>query len=343
VTDFRQPFGFEEALRPPVQPSRARVAQPVLGRGGSGGGKGAWVTLARVARRVPEAMVKVTGKTHDAGHLARHLDYISRNGRLPLEGPDGERLAGRAEVRAIADDWAGELSAEPMRRRGAVSMSIVLSMPTGTEAFRVEDASRAFAERVFGERFAYVFVLHDEDRHPHVHLTVRMSGREGARLNPRKADLQRWREVFAEALRERGVEAEATPRRARGVVQKAERTPVRKARERFEAGAGTMPKVLAGALREAARGEGEGANWERQSIERQRLIRRAYVAEALALSRSVDPEERELGRSVEAFVRSLPKPETRRMRLRDEIAAVRDRSDGGVTRSPDPGSRGRSR
>src|SRR5690606_1223097 len=130
-------------------------------------------TLARVMRCVPEAMVKITGKTADAGHLARHLDYISRNGRLPLEGPDGERLAGRVEVRTLADDWAGELSAEPLRRQGGVSMSIVLSMPAGTVPFRVEDASRAFAGQVFGERFAWVFVLHDEDRHPHVHLTVR--------------------------------------------------------------------------------------------------------------------------------------------------------------------------
>ncbi|MNS06490.1 hypothetical protein D3C72_379160 [compost metagenome] len=101
--------------------------------------------------------------------------------------------------------------------------------------------------------------------------------------------------------------------------------------------------MLADALREAARGEGEGAVWERQAIERQRLIRRAYVAEALALARSSDPEERELGRLVEAFVRSLPKPETRRMRLRDEIAAVRDRANGEATRSLDPDPRGRSR
>lgn len=343
MTDFRPPFGFEEALRPPVGPGRARITRPVLGGWGSGGGDGPRATLARVARRAPETMVKITGKTRDAGHLARHLAYISRNGRLPLEGPDGERLAGRADVRALADDWAAELSAEPLGRRGAVSMSIVLSMPAGTEAFRVEDASRAFAEQVFGERFAYVFVLHEEDRHPHVHLTVRMSGREGARLNPRKADLQRWREIFAEALRERGVEAEATPRRARGVVRKAERIPVRKARERFEAGAGPMPGVLARALREAVRGQGEGAAWEHQAIERQRLIRRAYVAEALALARSDDPRDRELGRSVEAFVRSLPKPQTRRMRLRDEIGAARDRACGGATRSSEPGTRGRSR
>jgi hypothetical protein len=32
----------------------------------------------------------------------------------------------------------------------------------------------------------------------------------GKRLNPRKADLHRWRETFAEKLRAWGVEAEAT-------------------------------------------------------------------------------------------------------------------------------------
>lgn len=342
MTDFLPPSGFEEALWPPVRPSRARITPPVLGRTGGRRQAGARATLARVVRRAPEAMVKITGKTRDAGHLARHLDYISRNGRLALEGPDGERLTGRAEVRELAGDWGAELSAEPVRRRGAVSMSIVLSMPEGTEAFRVEDASRAFARRVFGDRFDWVMALHDEDRHPHVHLTVRMSGRGGVRLNPRKADLQEWREAFAEALRERGVEAEATPRRARGVVRKSERTPVRKARERFEAGGGPMPVVLAAALREAVREEDGVAVWERRALERQRLVRRAYVAEALALARSHDPAERELGRAVEDFVRSLPRPETRRMRLHREMAELRDRR-GEATRSPDRELRGRSR
>ena len=48
--------------------------------------------------------------------------------------------------------------------------------------------------------------------HPHVHLTVKAVGLDGVRLNPRKADLQRWREGFAEALREHGIEATTTSR-----------------------------------------------------------------------------------------------------------------------------------
>ena len=38
----------------------------------------------------------------------------------------------------------------------------------------------------------------------------RAESRHGKRLNPRKADLHRWRETFAEKLRDQGIEAEVT-------------------------------------------------------------------------------------------------------------------------------------
>ncbi len=48
--------------------------------------------------------------------------------------------------------------------------------------------------------------------HPHVHLTVNTAGVDGTRLNPRKPDLQRRQEGFADALREQGNEATTTSR-----------------------------------------------------------------------------------------------------------------------------------
>jgi hypothetical protein len=39
---------------------------------------------------------------------------------------------------------------------------------------------------------------------------VRAEGSDGKRLNPRKEDLHRWRETFAQRLRDWGIEAEAT-------------------------------------------------------------------------------------------------------------------------------------
>ena len=56
----------------------------------------------------------------------------------------------------------------------------------------------------------------------HVHLAVKAVDPDGARLNPRKTDLQHWRETFAEKLREQSIDANPTPRKARGVAQKAE-------------------------------------------------------------------------------------------------------------------------
>ena len=60
-------------------------------------------------------------------------------------------------------------------------------------------------------------VLHDHQANPHVHISVRAESKHGKRLNPRKADLHRWRETFAEKLRGWGIEAEATRQATRGV------------------------------------------------------------------------------------------------------------------------------
>lgn len=317
MSDFRRVVGFEEALRPPVDVRRARVTPAVLAAASRPGSSDARGRLLRVVCGAPEVMVKITGRTRDGGHLGRHLDYISRTGAVALEGPEGERLQGRRAVRDLARDWAAEVAMEPGRRRDApVSLSVVLSMPAGTEAVRLHDAARAFAADVFGGRFPYVFALHDEGRHPHVHLTVRMLGRDGERLNPRKADLQAWREGFARALRDRSVEAEATPRRARGVARKAERTPVRKMRERFAAGKGALPRVLAAAYREALEGAGPDRPWAAAIRARERAVRRALVAEAVTLARSQRLADRALAALVERFVRERPAPETRDQVLR---------------------------
>lgn len=313
MNDFRRPLGFEEALRPPIDVRRARITQPVLRPPGRVGDAAAYAQLARIIRRTPEVMLKVTGSTRDDGHLVRHLDYISRNGKLTLEGPDGERLGGRAETKALAGVWALEATLEPGGRKDRpLSRSIVLSMPKGTDAMRLHDAGRAFAAEVFGDRFPYVFALHDDGGHPHVHLTVRALGSDGTRLNPRKADLEVWRQRFAQALRDRGVEAEASPRRARGVLHRAEPTPVRKMRERHSAQRGsTSISDQAGGLRrqEAA------ALWEIRQRKSQARIRRSLAAETIALARSTRSEDRTLGATLMEHMRRLPNLQDQRKAL----------------------------
>jgi hypothetical protein len=153
------------------------------------------------------------------GAIRAHLDYIRRHGQVELEDQDGNTIFGRPEVRDLAQMWrvAGRGIAEMSSKREA--FNVMLSMPPGTDRAAVKDAARAFAREEFGEQRDYVFAAHDDEAHPHVHIVVLTCGRDGKRLNPRKADLQRWRERFAQELRDHGVEANATPRRTRGVAQ----------------------------------------------------------------------------------------------------------------------------
>ena len=82
-------------------------------------------------------------------------------------------------------------------------------MPPGTPPEAVREATADAARELFvGHK--YVFVLHEDQGAPHVHLSVRADRYDGVRLAPRKADLDRWRAVFARGLQDRGVNAVAT-------------------------------------------------------------------------------------------------------------------------------------
>ncbi len=173
---------------------------------------------ATVVRRAPQVMVKVTGGGRGMRAIAAHFRYISKNGRLEMEDERGETMRGQDSVHDVADDWrfSGSLipdDAEPGHRREA--FNIMLSMPRGTDPLTVQRAAREFAQAELADH-KYVMVLHDHQANPHVHISVRAESKYGKRLNPRKTDLHRWRETFAEKLRGHGIAAEATRQATRG-------------------------------------------------------------------------------------------------------------------------------
>jgi hypothetical protein len=170
---------------------------------------------ATVVRRTPQVMVKVTGGGRGMQAIAAHFRYISKNGRLDIENEQGETIRGKSVVHELADDWrfGGSLIDDVGYRREA--FNIMLSMPRGTDPLIVQKAAREFAQTELVDH-KYVMVLHDHQANPHVHISVRAESMSGRRLNPRKADLHRWRETFAEKLRGHGVAAEATRQAVRG-------------------------------------------------------------------------------------------------------------------------------
>ena len=162
-------------------------------------------------RRAPQVMVKVTGGGRGMKAIAAHFRYISKNGRLDIEDEHGQTMRGKDALRELADDWrfGGTLIDDVGDRREA--FNIMLSMPRGTDPLIVQRAAREFAQAELADH-KYVMVLHDHQANPHVHISVRAESKHGKRLNPRKADLQRWRETFAERLRNWGVDAKPADR-----------------------------------------------------------------------------------------------------------------------------------
>jgi hypothetical protein len=247
---------------------------------------------ATVVRRVPQVMVKVTGGGRGMKAIDAHFRYISRNGRLDIEDERGEKMRGKETLHELADDWryGGTLiddNAEPGQRREA--FNIMLSMPRGTDPLIVQRAAREFARAELADH-KFVMVLHDHQANPHVHISVRAESKHGKRLNPRKADLHRWRETFAEKLRGWGVEAEATRQATRGRSRNFEPLWRIKAREDGRLHSDSRPNVKSSPQARATRAE---------AIE-------AWMQVGRALATSADKADRDLARSIAAYIREMP-------------------------------------
>ena len=299
--------------------------------------------LERIVRRAPEVMVKITGRTKGVAHLKSHLAYIARNGELDVETEQGAMLAGRSGLKDLQQRWEDDAGLDDKSRRdGSLSVNIILSMPAGTDAIAVKDSARAFATETFGYNHDYVFVQHLDDKHPHVHLTVQSRGHDGRRLNPRKADLQAWRERFAGELRLRGIAAEATPRRTRGRVRKADRGAVIAMRKRK-----IVPDVDRLAreevLSEVRGGRTAKHAWDEQIKSRQEAIRRRYLEYAAELQRSGLAVDHELARQVRQFVNDMPAAETRRDALKNELAELTNSRRRSAEQGGESDLRGRKR
>jgi hypothetical protein len=191
--------------------------------------------FARLERRAPQVMVKVTKPTFGASHTFQNMTYISRNCEEEIFDQDGALLVDIAELERLADDWhqQNQNAYDGERRyRGPDAGRMQFSMPPGTDPIVLRNAVSATARHVFGDLFDYVYALHTDRPHPHVHLTIRAVSHEGKALRINKDDLLYLRRALALELRIRGVEADATPQLARGARVKHDRTEVHRAKQR---------------------------------------------------------------------------------------------------------------
>jgi hypothetical protein len=291
MTASRTPVLTEAAIRQRAQALRHRIR-------------------ATVARRAPQVMVKVTGGGRGMGAIAAHLRYIAKAGRLPIEDDRGAVREGKEALRAIADQWrlGGTRIPEVSERREA--FNIMLSMPAGTDALALRHAARDFAKAELANH-RYVLVQHTHQANPHVHIAVRAEGRDGSRLNPRKEDLRRWRETFAERLRGLGIEAEASSQAVRGSRHHDERVWSQKRMQ--GRGSAAVDKQKPPRMSPSHRRAGE-----------------AWVRIAQALAASPEPTDRDLSGAILRYVRDMPVVRAGMARS----AAQKELP--GMTRSPGP-------
>lgn len=306
-------MGLESALWEATRPAfRVRYIHdpanaqrvPLYASYGFATGPTARAKLARIVRKAPEVVVKVTGRQRGGKHIKAHLDYIGRKGGIEIETRDGEILTSNDDIAERAAEWSDTLQ---WRSRPTVSsVSLIFSMPAGTDPDKVLGAVRALAHAELSDNHDYVLALHTDTPRPHVHLAVQAEGLDRTRFNPRPVQLNRFRERFARELRARGVAAEATPRRARGqgiagssmaLVKLRARLRAEGSRRITTADRHTNEQAIA-----VARGEGQLPPFIAAGTFRWREIRRAYEQTAAALDATGQADDRELACDVRTFL-----------------------------------------
>lgn len=316
------------------------------GRRGPGGvlrfGQEQIQQIKRTVSCTPEVMVKVSGGGRDFGGVGAHLKYIARHGKLALETDEGLAVEGKDAALEIAEDWNLDQCRSQYRPKPAegekdtrpkLVHNIVLSMPAGTSPEKVSAAARTFARENFALQHRYAMALHTDQGHPHVHLVVKCEHEyaPGKRLYIRKDTLRRWREQFAELMREQGVAANATPRQVRGQVRRPQRDAIHhrlramrafgqlsaaQRSQRISATPSTvMREKLMAMVKALKRGDGS-IEQGRDTLQRTRdAVRGDWQVTAQTLRRQ---GETELAAQVERFAAQMPPVQTDAQRMAEQ-------------------------
>lgn len=279
--------------------------------------------IGHTVRRAPEVMVKVLSKdSNSLRSVARHLNYVGRNGELELETDDGGRLQARDAGQRLVEEW--DLDLDQDRRDSKLTGTtgrtpklvhkIMLSMPPGTPAKGVLNAARNFAREEFALKHRYVLVLHTDEPHPHAHLVVKAVSEQGQRLNIRKATLREWRREFAQHLREEGIAANATERAVRGESRTHKKDGIYRP---ALTGNSTHMRLRAQALAaEGLCGNPPLETGKPGILKTRRLVEDGWRAASAILEAQ---GERELALQVLRFVDQMPPPQTEKELLRTKI------------------------
>ena len=173
--------------------------------------------IEELAPELPEVVVRVQ-TISDSKALTGHFERMFEQGQPHYRDaydPDGEPwILFPDMVEGHVDVWQ-PIEGPTGRERSVIAVAITLSMPTGTDPLINGAAALALARREFADR-EHVWVSGDHEG-PFVKFLVQYRDEDDRPLKSGPSDLRRYREVYAQELCIRGVQAHATTRGARGL------------------------------------------------------------------------------------------------------------------------------
>ncbi|MPR08668.1 LPD7 domain-containing protein [Microvirga tunisiensis] len=168
-------------------------------------------SLGALESRLSDSFEGATFQSHGFLHgvegASVRLLRLSKRGEQSVITSRGKVLTGEEAARSEAKSWKRDLRSTDQREVA----HIIFSAKPGTDKDAFVSAVRATLDREFAGR-EYVFALHTNRQHIHVHAAVRMRDSHGKKMDPRIQDLQRWRETLAQEARQRNIPMEAVSR-----------------------------------------------------------------------------------------------------------------------------------
>lgn len=229
-------------------------------RGAAGGGKGRDRNAGadgKKAFRLPPSFVKVTGrKRGDLQQLTRHIEYVTRNGKLEFHTSDGDTLAGPSTKHELLARWRPNLGKDPPvgstereAEKYVRAIALIVSTPKGITKEQLEPMVQQFAMTAIGPAARFGFAIHEDKDNTHAHIVIPAVGHDGRKIQLDKEELQRLRVEWARAAADHGLFLDASNRFERGLDQAA-----LKAMDRATFYSGKSPDE-----RQAARGNNSSA------------------------------------------------------------------------------------
>jgi len=311
-------FGLLEDERRGRQAARSRDIS-VSGRAW----KGSLGDRLLVARKLPQAVLKISSHNTGKNRVRARLHYISRQGTLGLETDQGIALEGLEEIDAFVDDWAVDF---PRRKNSRDAMSLVISLPAGTDPNKATQAAREFFAEALGENHEYAFAGHDDTDNFHIHLVVKGRGRDGKPMRPTRKDPQLWRQAFAEKARAHGLALDASPRFARGEGRRTPPTSIFELRRRGERV--EVDRLAAKDAVRRAKNPGDQASRSESVIRkinaRERVLFAQQALDVVKQAKTIKEDAKrlaalEIASELASFAEGMPVPRSRMDRMKDDV------------------------